>query len=200
MLTPGAAQTATPTPGIGPASATPATLTPTSATTPHPLPPKPAAFSGQAAGSYSPRTGAKRMGSPIPTVDQKLKTGFSWNTGDPIFSVKIKGEGDTGVRTITFNSDGTQFAVACKCGSLFSGSFRLSVECVGYDKTVRIWDRRTRQEKAKLGHNMQVLAVAWMDHDSGVITLGDNGILSAWTRNVSFSLFTRSSLSDSCEY
>ena len=35
---------------------------------------------------------------------------------------------------------------------------------------------------------MQVLAVAWMDHDSGVVTLGENGIVSTWTRNVSFPL------------
>lgn len=31
---------------------------------------------------------------------------------------------------------------------------------------------------------MSVLAVAWLDHDSGVVTLGDNGIVSTWTRNV----------------
>ena len=72
------------------------------------------------------------------------------------------------------------------------------IVCSGYDKSVRIWNRRSRMEIAKLGHNMQVVAVAWMDHDSGVITLGDNGVLSTWTRNVrvsSFKLFKLSSIS-----
>lgn len=32
---------------------------------------------------------------------------------------------------------------------------------------------------------MQVTAVAWMDRDAGVITLGENGIVSTWTRSVS---------------
>lgn len=40
-------------------------------------------------------------------------------------------------------------------------------------------------EAAKLAHNMQVTAVAWQDRDAGVITLGDNGIVSTWTRSVS---------------
>ncbi|KAH8100194.1 WD40-repeat-containing domain protein [Cristinia sonorae] len=154
-----------------PVSVSPSTLTPlqtpTSATTSHPLPPKPPAFTGTAAGSYSPRRGVKRMVSPTAATspEQKHKTGFVWATGDPIFGVKLKSDGDAGIRNITFNSDGTQFAVVC------------------YDKSVRIWNRRTRQEIAKLGHTMQVIDVVWMEHDSGVITLGDNGLLSAWTRN-----------------
>lgn len=39
-------------------------------------------------------------------------------------------------------------------------------------------------EIARLGHTMPVLAAAWMEHDSGVVTLGDNGIVSNWTRSV----------------
>ncbi|TCD70598.1 hypothetical protein EIP91_002628 [Steccherinum ochraceum] len=153
-------------PGAGPRP----TSTPTSATTPsHPLPPKPQAFTGTAAGSYSPRRGVKRMVSPTPLVpdlkQQQKQGGFAFTLGDSIHSIRIKADGDPGVRLITFNSDGTQFAVTC------------------YDKSVRIWNRRTRSEIAKLGHNMQVIAVAWMEHDSGVYTLGDNGILSSWTRN-----------------
>lgn len=56
---------------------------------------------------------------------------------------------------------------------------------IGYDKSVRILSTKTRTELAKLAHNMQVTAVAWMDRDAGVVTLGDNGIVSTWTRSVS---------------
>ena len=34
---------------------------------------------------------------------------------------------------------------------------------------------------------MQITDVAWMDRDAGVVTLGDNGIVSTWTRSVSHS-------------
>ena len=54
----------------------------------------------------------------------------------------------------------------------------------GYDKSVRIWNNKNRVETAKLAHNMQVTAVAWMERDAGVVTLGDNGIVSTWTRSV----------------
>lgn len=50
--------------------------------------------------------------------EQKQKPVFAWATGDPIHSVKVKAEGDGGIRNITFNSDGTQFALACKCSYL----------------------------------------------------------------------------------
>ena len=50
-------------------------------------------------------------------------------------------------------------------------------------------------EIARLGHTMHVLAVAWMEHDSGVVTLGDNGIVSTWTRNVSITFPSFSSVS-----
>ncbi|THH31541.1 hypothetical protein EUX98_g2657 [Antrodiella citrinella] len=163
---PAAASTSSSSSTPAPAPAPRLTPTPTATTPSHPLPPKPPAFTGTAAGSYSPRRGVKRMVSPTPLApDSKVKTDFAWATGDPVHCVRIKADGDAGIRTITFNSDGTQFAIAC------------------WDKSVRIWNRRSRQEIAKLGHNMQVIAVAWMDHDSGVITLGDNGILSTWTRN-----------------
>jgi adenine deaminase len=55
---------------------------------------------------------------------------------------------------------------------------------VGSDKSVRILSTKTRTELAKLAHNMQVTAVAWMDRDAGIITLGENGIVSTWTRSV----------------
>ena len=55
----------------------------------------------------------------------------------------------------------------------------------GFDKSVRIWSNKTRTEVAKLAHNMQITDVAWMDRDAGVVTLGENGIVSTWTRSVS---------------
>ena len=58
----------------------------------------------------------------------------------------------------------------------------------GYDKSVRIWNNKNHTETAKLAHNMPVVAVAWLDRDSGVVTLGDNGIVSTWTRSVRRSL------------
>lgn len=55
------------------------------------------------------------MVSPVPLMpEQKQKPVFAWATGDPIHSVKVKTDGDSGIRSITFNSDGTQFAIACE--------------------------------------------------------------------------------------
>lgn len=90
---------------------------PISAPTPHPLPPRPTSYTGnQSTEAWSPQRGIKRMGSPTPspaTVVHTNKASFNWPTVDPAFTVRIKGEDDPGVRTITFNSDGSHFAVAC---------------------------------------------------------------------------------------
>ncbi len=55
---------------------------------------------------------------------------------------------------------------------------------IGYDKSVRIWNNKNHTEIAKLAHNMQVTAVSWMERDAGVVTMGENGIVSTWTRSV----------------
>jgi len=104
------------------------------------------------------------MGS-IAISETKPRRQFDWPTVDGAHTVHVKGDNDVGIQSIVFNSEGTQFAVSCR------------------DKSVRIWNYRTRLEVAKLAHTMPVTAVAWMDHDSGVVTLGDNGIVSTWTRN-----------------
>ncbi|THG98048.1 hypothetical protein EW026_g4079 [Hermanssonia centrifuga] len=52
-----------------------------------------------------------------------------------------------------------------------------------YDKSVRIWNNKNHTEIAKLAHNMQVTAVSWMERDAGVVTMGENGIVSTWTRS-----------------
>ena len=53
---------------------------------------------------------------------------------------------------------------------------------IGTDKIVRIVSAKARTELANLAHVMPVLTVVWMERDAGVITLGDNGIVSTWTR------------------
>ncbi|CAL1703375.1 unnamed protein product [Somion occarium] len=135
----------------------------------HPLPPKPSAFpNDHSRATWSPRQGVKRMASlePISPQDNKQNSMFSWPTIEGTHTSRVKGEEEIAITSIVFNSDGTLFALTCS------------------DRTVRIWNNRTRLEIARLGHTMSVLAVAWLDHDSGVVTLGDNGIVSTWTRNV----------------
>lgn len=53
------------------------------------------------------------------------------------------------------------------------------------DRSIRIWNNRDRNEIAKLMHNCLVVSVLWMDGDSGIISLGEDGLVSKWTRNVS---------------
>ncbi|KAG6898222.1 hypothetical protein C0992_002236 [Termitomyces sp. T32_za158] len=74
------------------------------------------------------------------------------------------GDGQVGVRNIAFSSDGSHFALSCN------------------DRTIRVWNSRTRLEIANLSHNSPVLAVAWMEGDAGVVSLGEDGIVSKWTR------------------
>ncbi|KAJ7460890.1 WD40-repeat-containing domain protein [Mycena galericulata] len=47
---------------------------------------------------------------------------------------------------------------------------------------MRIWDNRARLEVARLSHNSQVIGIAWLDDDSAVMTLGEDGVLGKWTR------------------
>lgn len=115
---------------------------------------------------WSPSRGVKRAASPTPEVPEARRTrSFAWPTSNALHTVKLKGDDDVGVRSITYSSDGHLFAVVCN------------------DKSVRIWSNKTRTEIAKLAHNMQITSVAWMDRDSGVVTLGENGIVSTWTRS-----------------
>ncbi|GJE88033.1 WD40-repeat-containing domain protein [Phanerochaete sordida] len=114
----------------------------------------------------SPGRGVKRAASPTPDTPAAMRTKtFNWPISNALHSVKLKGDDDVGVRSITYSSDGNLFAVGSN------------------DKSVRIWNNKTRTEIAKLAHNMQIASVAWMDRDSGVVTLGENGIVSTWTRS-----------------
>ena len=55
------------------------------------------------------------------------------------------------------------------------------------DRSIRIWNNRERAEIAKLMHNCPLVSVLWMDGDSGIISLGEDGLVSKWTRNVNAS-------------
>lgn len=96
------------------------------------------------------------------------------------------GDGQVGIRNIAFSSDGSHFALGCKF--LFTLLCRKK-SCrlfTGDDRTIRVWNNRTRLEIANLSHNSPVLAVAWMEGDAGVVSLGEDGVVSKWTRTVSF--------------
>lgn len=55
---------------------------------------------------------------------------------------------------------------------------------LGADKTIRIWANQTRIEVARLSHNERVVNVFWTEGDTGIISLGDDGMISKWTRTV----------------
>ncbi|KAJ7778646.1 WD40-repeat-containing domain protein [Mycena maculata] len=52
----------------------------------------------------------------------------------------------------------------------------------GWNRTLRIWNNDTRLEVACLSHNSQVIAIAWLDGDAGVMALSEDGVLGKWTR------------------
>lgn len=65
----------------------------------------------------------------------------------------------------------------------------MTVVLQGADKTIRIWNNRERTEIARLSHNSPVVTVSWMDGDTGVVSLGEDGIVSKWTRSVSWLVY-----------
>lgn len=56
---------------------------------------------------------------------------------------------------------------------------------IGHDRTIRIWSVSNRVETARLAQNSPISSVAWMPDDNGIITLGQDGMISKWTRNAS---------------
>ncbi|KZT24077.1 WD40 repeat-like protein [Neolentinus lepideus HHB14362 ss-1] len=134
----------------------------------HPLPPKPMAAAGPAPHKYEPNRpviGVKRSAA-MATRDPETtrRRSFKWPVLEPIHTVRVKGDDNVGIRGITFNSNGSQFAVNCQ------------------DCTVRIWNNHSHTEVATLKHSAPVVSVAWMDDGAGVVSLGDNGIVSKWVR------------------
>ncbi|KAG5723954.1 hypothetical protein E4T56_gene9735 [Termitomyces sp. T112] len=121
----------------------------------HPLPPKPTFVSVK----------RERPRSPEPVSRKKQRRIFKWPTVDSNYSTRLVGDGQVGVRNIAFSSDGSHFALSCN------------------DRTIRIWNSRNRKEIANLSHNSPVLAVAWMEGDAGVVSLGEDGLVSKWTKS-----------------
>ncbi|KAI5982983.1 hypothetical protein EDC04DRAFT_1762217 [Pisolithus marmoratus] len=95
------------------------------------------------------------------------KRNYPWPVQDSLYSTRIKSEEDAGVQQIAFSSDGERFAVICN------------------DHTIRIWNTQHKVETARLAQNAPVQAIAWMTDDAGVISLGQDGVISKWTRTVS---------------
>ena len=93
--------------------AAPSVPLPTPVTQPltHPLPPKPVL----ALGANGSSRGSKR-GRPISPDSpvRRPRRAFRWPTVDSNYSVGLKGEGQLGIRAISFNSDGSFFALSCE--------------------------------------------------------------------------------------
>lgn len=90
----------------------------------------------------------------------------SWPSHDAMHTIQIESDEDPGINFLSFSSDGQRLAVICN------------------DRTIRIWNIASRVETARLGQNAQIMAVAWMSDDMGVISLGQDGVISKWTRTV----------------
>lgn len=85
-----------------------------------------------------------------------------------MYTVQIKSDEDPGINYVSFSSDGERLAVICN------------------DRTIRIWNMTSKVETAQLGQNAPIMAVAWMSDDMGVVSLGQDGVISKWTRTVRF--------------
>lgn len=93
------------------------------------------------------------------------KRSYPWPVQESFYSARIKSEEVAGVQQIAFSSDGERFAIICG------------------DRTIRIWNTQHKVETARLAQNAPVQAIAWMTDDAGVVTLGQDGVISKWTRN-----------------
>ncbi|KAG7453000.1 WD40 repeat-like protein [Guyanagaster necrorhizus] len=134
----------------------------------HPLPPKP--VQSQNSG---PSRGVKRERAPSPKIfdcerSKKPRQKFRWPTIECLHSVALKDKSDTAIKTIAISSDGMYAAVTC-------------------NRTTRMWNVQTRAELAQLSHGASVVSVVWMEGDSGIITLQEDGVGSNqwhWTKIV----------------
>ncbi|KAJ3998659.1 hypothetical protein F5050DRAFT_1180509 [Lentinula boryana] len=141
----------------------------------HPLPQKPLVVAVS--------RGVKRERAPSPNANEFLdsmqehKRTFRWPTLQSNHSTLLRGEGDLTILGIAGTVDGTLLALNCA------------------DKTIRIWNNNTRTEMARLSHNARVASVLWLDDDSGIISLGEDGMISRWNRT-SFNHWTWAKMVD----
>ncbi|KAF7971452.1 hypothetical protein HWV62_21022 [Athelia sp. TMB] len=135
----------------------------------HLLPSKPDAAVPQANSRES--RGIKRTISPLSREPYAVRTTVQrtirWPTIESTHRLRIKGDKDVAIKELSFSSDGSQFLVNCD------------------DKTVRIWNNRSRTEMAKLAYNSPVISVSWMIGDTGIVSLCEDGIVSKWSRTSS---------------
>jgi WD40 repeat protein len=125
-------------------------------------------------------------------VGNMWKCPHPWPIQESMYSMPIKSDGDAGVKEIVFSSDGECMAVVCSfLPFLFLLLLGANLLNVGHDRTIRIWSALNRIETARLAQNSAIVSVAWMADDSAVITLGQDGVVSKWTRNVSGDVLVR---------
>jgi WD40 repeat protein len=121
------------------------------------------------------------------------KRAHPWPIQESMYSTRIKSDGDAGVKEIVFSSDGERMAVVCSfLPFLFLLLLGANLLNVGHDRTIRIWSAPNRIETARLAQNSAIASVAWMADDNAIITLGQDGVVSKWTRNVSGDVLGRS--------
>ena len=128
-------------------------------------------------GPTTPPRGVKRRlssGQETPRIE-------SWT---PVHAAAVPGS-NVRMGMISFSPSGRYFAVSCENEALSVPS-RAWPHCSppGSDRSVRIWDTHTYAELAKLAHVQNVISVAWMENDSGVVSLGELGEINRWTKLV----------------
>lgn len=161
---------------------------------PHPLPLRPRIATTQATSreTRSLKRGLSPMSREPLIASPAIKRTIRWPTIESTHRMRIKGDGDIAIKEVVFSADGTQFLVNCTCCLSSCGSQHLTpFMWLGDDKTVRIWNNKTRTEMAKLAYNSPVASVRWMNGDNGIVSLCDDGIVSKWSRTVRLASFDR---------
>uniref|UniRef100_A0A0W0FMV8 Uncharacterized protein n=1 Tax=Moniliophthora roreri TaxID=221103 RepID=A0A0W0FMV8_MONRR len=134
----------------------------TSATTHHPLPPKPTATTCLARGT---KRDVNALDPVEPLRDKRRKT-RPWPCLLASHTVFLEGDGRVNIKEIKVSADGSLLALNCA------------------DRTVRIWNNRSghQHELARLAHRGPVISISWLSDDAGVVVFGEDGVVSKWTR------------------
>ncbi|KAF9009490.1 hypothetical protein BDQ17DRAFT_1348197 [Cyathus striatus] len=157
----------TPPPETSPTSATTtsSSLPPLLQPLNHPLPPKPPQPMGQLSNG---KQVAKRLRQsspePLERSQKRRKRSFKWPTIETSNIINLQGDGDLAIRTVTFSTDGSHFAVTCP------------------DCSLRIWNSKSRNEITRLTRNSMILGVAWVNSNSGIFVLTEDGTVGKYTK------------------